>query len=307
MMELLQSIGRMLSSDEVSTWMEWDPGCFFVAELTTQHKIIALCCGSRLGIKLGFTGLYMVHENYRRRGIGKKIWHCAMERLEGRNIGIRAIEGLFPNYIERYGFEHVADYEIAFYECLNGPKFKGEIPLIHGLSITTIFEGKLVKVQSGSDPKDRNWTMDGVDDLLDRVVDYDRRLHNRELSFIVRRTFIWKSCKTKIAITNDNAVVGYGCFQQNINNRWSLSPLYADSPEIAEVLLWELLQDIDSSEAPEGILVRFPNKNIRCEDLLKRFGFQDTGKRVFTGYTKECIRQDTDRIYAFRSVAFYGE
>lgn len=125
---------------------------------------------------------------------------------------------------------------------------------------------------------------------------------NRERSFLVRQTFSWKSCRTKIAISNDSTVVGYGCIRRCIDNRWIVSPLYADSPEIAGLLLREMLRDFDFSGAPEGILLGFLDKNSRWTDILKRIGFQDAEWCYFAGFTKECIQLDT--TYSLHTMEF---
>lgn len=210
--------------------MESDPGCFLVAELANERKIIAACCGIRFGDDLGKMGLYMVHENYRGRGIGRKIWDCALKRLEGRNIGVHAQKDIFKYYKERYGFRY--ECKTVVYQCFDGSKLQSEIPSIHGLSTVVMFEGLLIKVQSSNSGASSantltasslrterisemendtspyedlcaspqysvnytnpNDTLDGItiqkdettqlnfNDLLDSVVDYDRRLHNRE-------------------------------------------------------------------------------------------------------------------------------
>lgn len=453
----------------------------------------------------------MVHENYRRRGIGKRIWNRAFGRLEGLNVGLEARKDMLQYYRERYGFGH--DYKVAVYQCFGGLKLQSSMPSIHGLSFETIFEGRLIEKQSSNGVKERTSTLavhgtfltcamrqnvgmgkvgsnlkgDGIacrncqnitaciaegastlannpsvksfsgdidmfsaksyykgdalvinksvvspsedackksdnnyfdsitkldtvnllkykcafssssrfsalshlckdtfgaermskienetvifsnndassesiisstdqedfpncktvdvkmnedlcvepqyvesyietnnnasvdayavqkykpirfsiDELLNKVVDYDGRWRNRECSFIVRQSFSWRSCRTKIAIASDETVVGYGCIRKCISDRWILSPLYADTLEIAEHLLRELLQDFDFSEASEGILLYFPDKNARWKDLLKRYGFQDTGWDAFYGFTEEGIGYDTDRIYSFRSI-----
>lgn len=383
--------------------MHLDPEAIIVAEHPEDRKLIATCSGMRLGPSLGFMGLYMVHENHRNQGIGKRLWDRALKRLGNVNVGVRGDYRNFQNYKERYGFQFVTDYVIAYYECYENSIIKNIVRPKFGLSVATFFEGDLVSLQKIPTSKTnagtcmyvdntfpRNYTKSDVrkensfeenstildpkvsvknsltdtsptiqdkpstelhnnslitsnttskikneahvsvsaiiretslnthyvnspetvpssaDMIINGVLDYDRRLHKRDRSSLVKQTLSWESCRCKVAIGSSGSVAGYGCLRPSVTSVWIVSPLYADSEDIARVLLQELLLDFDFRKATRGVQIRFPFQESRGE-FLEKMGFSNTSIRISTGYTKECIDMETDKIFSFHSTVFCSE
>ncbi|KAF8773050.1 uncharacterized protein LOC129985156 isoform X2 [Argiope bruennichi] len=145
-----------------------------------------------------------------------------------------------------------------------------------------------------------------AEEILSQVVAFDKSVNNRDRSFVVRQTFSWASCRSKVALL-EGKVVGYACLRHVVTEHWIISPFYADTEDVAEILLFELLQGFNFSQAPKGITVRFPDKNIACKRLVEKFGFKEKAIRILTGFTKRCVNIDTSKVYSFHSTVFCCE
>ncbi|GBM34749.1 hypothetical protein AVEN_208907-1 [Araneus ventricosus] len=145
-----------------------------------------------------------------------------------------------------------------------------------------------------------------AEEILSAVFDFDKSLHNRDRSLIVQQTFSWSSCRSKVAVMGSK-VVGYACLRHVVTEHWIISPFYADTEDNAEMLLFELLHEFDFSQAPKGIQIRFPDKNIACKKLVEKFGFREKATRILTGFTKRRINIDTSKVYSFHSTVFCSE
>ncbi|CAL1266664.1 unnamed protein product [Larinioides sclopetarius] len=144
------------------------------------------------------------------------------------------------------------------------------------------------------------------EEILSAVFAFDKLLHKRDRSLILRQTFSWSSCRSKVALLQGK-VIGYACLRHVVTEHWIISPFYADTEDIAEMLLYELLQEFDFSQAPKGIQIRFPDKNIGCKRLVEKFGFRKNATRILTGFTKQCMSIDTSKVYSFHSTVFCSE
>ncbi|KFM82369.1 hypothetical protein X975_09920, partial [Stegodyphus mimosarum] len=342
-LELVRIIGRYVSfEDELFSWMTLDPQAVVIAESIQLKQIVGACSGMAYGPERGFMGLYMVREEYRGRRIGTQLWNKAMKHLEGRNIGVRGLESMFSEYRDKRGFAHQPDYVIGYYKCsesslilpkLNLDSFgivslmgKGVWPrkpemvttardLEHNLaqnaSECALENTKISYLDTVENIIVQEWKDSmkfgrSVENLLTEVVNYDRLLHGYDRSFIVAQTLSWRSCKTKIAIINEK-VVGYLCLRPTVVGFWMISPFYADSEDIAELLLFSLLSNVNFSEITDGIQIRVPDKNPYCMKLIQKYGFRDENLPISTGYNKTCIEIDVSKFYSFHSTICCSE
>ncbi|GFY54514.1 n-acetyltransferase domain-containing protein, partial [Trichonephila inaurata madagascariensis] len=146
-----------------------------------------------------------------------------------------------------------------------------------------------------------------AEEILTKVVEYDKSLHSRDRAIEVRQTFALLSCKGSVAFV-DGQVVGYGCLRPVLTGHWIISPLYADSESVAETILFDLLQGFDFGKVPEGVVIRLPDKNITAESLFHKFGFSEIeNDHIMMGFTKRPVKRDISRIYSFHSTVFCCE
>ncbi|PRD31695.1 UNVERIFIED_CONTAM: hypothetical protein NCL1_22840 [Trichonephila clavipes] len=146
-----------------------------------------------------------------------------------------------------------------------------------------------------------------AEEIMTKVVEYDKSLHSRDRSIEVRQTFALSSCKSSVALVAGQ-VVGYGCLRPVLTGHWIISPLYADSESVAGTILFDLLQGFDFGKVPEGVVIRLPDKNITAESLFHKFGFSEIeNEHIVMGFTKRPVKRDISRIYSFHSTVFCCE
>ena len=77
-----------------------------------------------------------------------------------------------------------------------------------------------------------------------------------------------------------------------------IGPVYADTPDIAQRLFIKLFLSV-----PEGKLVAFdiPSDNSLTTGIAKEHGMKFELK-LFRMYTKEVMKLDLDRVYAFSTM-----
>ena len=93
----------------------WNPGlhdadCFYAADSTgflvglLDDEPIATISAVKYGHSFGFIGFYIVKPSYRNQGFGIQIWQEALNRLQGRTIGLDGVIAQQQNY-QRSGFQ----------------------------------------------------------------------------------------------------------------------------------------------------------------------------------------------------------
>ena len=112
---------RTMRRDEVDLAIElaaaegWNPGlhdadCFHAAD--PEGFLVGLLDGEpiscisavRSGDHYAFIGFYIVKPAYRGQGYGYRIWQAAMQRLDGRDVGLDGVVAQIDNY-KKSGFE----------------------------------------------------------------------------------------------------------------------------------------------------------------------------------------------------------
>lgn len=92
----------------------WNPGlsdadCFYAADPngfllgSVQGEPVATIAAITYGDAFGFIGFYMVKPEYRGTGYGMRIWQAALNRLDGRTIGLDGVVAQQGNY-QKSGF-----------------------------------------------------------------------------------------------------------------------------------------------------------------------------------------------------------
>ena len=89
--------------NDAATFFAQDPEGFLVGLL---HEA-PVCCISAVsyGDSFGFIGFYIVEALHRGKGFGLHIWNAAVERLQGRVIGLDGVPAQQHNY-RKSGFDY---------------------------------------------------------------------------------------------------------------------------------------------------------------------------------------------------------
>lgn len=214
---------RTMTRPELDTVVEWaakegwnpgtgDAGCFyrtdpegFLVGLLGNEPVAAISV-VRYGSSSGFLGFYLVRPEYRGMGLGLRIWHAGLARLEGRTAGLDGVVAQQENY-RKSGFTPA--WRNIRYEGTGGNE--GRKQGIKGGSIVPISELP-----------------------FEKLLEYDRHCFLEE-----RRTFLecWvnRQGSRALGIVENTRISGYGVIRP-CRNGFRIGPLFADRADLGEAL-----------------------------------------------------------------------
>jgi GNAT superfamily N-acetyltransferase len=195
----------------------FDAGPFLVADpegflvCMRGDEPVATISAVAYGSSFGFVGFYIVRPDRRGQGFGLKIWRAAMQRLDGRNIGLDGVPAQQANY-ERSGF--VLAHRNARYQGV-GPSTASAAGFLGTEGIVPL------SVLPFED-----------------VVGYDRRFFAAVRTGFLARWISQPQC-IALGLVHDGRLAGYGVLRTcRVGHK--IGPLFADTPEGAEALFGAL-------------------------------------------------------------------
>ena len=215
----------------------------------------------------GFIGLFIVKKNFRHKGYGLKLWKHALQYLKDIDcIGLEAAPNRLNDYA-KWGFKKSSvtnRWKLYRFQDLPKNNF-----YIEDLSKFNVVIGKEISSE--------------------QVLIYDSQ---RELSprphFL--NDWLQNSVGTVKSIVDENGMChGFGrirpCILPDNKRGWRIGPLLADTPPIAELLIRELVNGLDSQ-----ILLDCPSLNPYANYLLSNLGFTTISKtyRMYKGNQPPC-------------------
>lgn len=208
-----------------------DPEGFLVGEL--DGNPIATISVVKYGETFGFLGFYIVKPEFRGLGYGFRIWEAGMAQLAGRNIGLDGVVDQQDNY-RKSGFRLA--YRNIRYEGTTGRQPVGQ-HLIVGL---------------GQVP-------------FEIIHAYDAPFFPDD-----RRTFLkaWLRQPGSVAlgVLKGKSLAGYGMIRA-CQKGYKVGPLFADDPDVAEVLFCSLTSRVKSGEP---VYLDVPEVNRAAVSLAER-------------------------------------
>ncbi len=203
----------------------WNPGfhdadCYYTADPNgfligfLDDEPIATISVIKYGMTFGFLGFYIVKPEYRGKGYGIQIWNAGLKYLKGRNIGLDGVVGQQANY-KKSGFKLA--YRNIRYEGVGGsnPPENAEIVKLYTLPFETIDS-------------------------------YDRPFFPANRSRFIK-SWINQTGADALGIKKNGKLAGYGVIRQ-CRSGYKIGPLFAENPELAELLLWALKSKAKPSE-----------------------------------------------------------
>lgn len=180
-------------------------------------------------------------------------------------------------------------------------------------SLEFLFKFRFCKCIRCHGGKMRTMVLNSTDvELIEKVVEYDQRLHQYDRSAIVRLTMIEKNCISRIAMLGQ-VIVGYGCVKPSLQNMWIMCPLYADNEYVARMLMIDLVSDLilvtqsSFEDIIPSVVLKAPSNNHHASILLKELGFIKQDYSLKRCYTKEVFEVPTQFIYALHTSVFCTE
>ena len=185
---------------DAECYAEADPHGFLIGVLDGEP--VATISAIRYGASFGFLGFYIVRPEFRGNGYGMQIWDAGIKHLAGRNIGLDGVVAQQDNY-RKSGFELA--YRNVRFEGTGGgsmPKTRELVPL-------------------SSLP-------------FEAVETYERPFFPARRSAFVR-AWIQQPDGHALGILGNETLRGYGVIRP-CGSGFKIGPLFADTPDLAEVL-----------------------------------------------------------------------
>lgn len=189
-----------------------DPNGFLVGLLGDQP--IATISAVKYGRSFGFLGFYIVKPEYRGKGYGIQIWNAGLKYLQGRNVGLDGVVAQQGNY-KKSGFK------LAYRNIRHQGHGGGDSPECSAI------------VKLSTLP-------------FETVDSYDRPFFPANRTRFIKSWINRAGCNA-LGIIQDGKLAGYGVIRK-CRSGHKIGPLFADGPELAEVLFLSLKSGIKPAE-----------------------------------------------------------
>ena len=232
---------------------------------------IGCIAGIRYNPAYGFIGLFIVRPDQRGRGYGVQLWRQALDHLQNVScIGLEAAENRVDDY-SGWGFQPAS------------PTTRWQLDIgsrCDQLPATTLPDG--LRLIHG----------DAIPDPTIQIYDADRELSPRP--HFLADWLHHPAGDVTALLDGKQACHGFArirpCLLQQ-NEGWRIGPLLADSPELAELLIRDLLK------ARQGlVIIDSPGGNALASPLLHNLGFSPTG-RTLRMYRGVMPSRQLDEVY----------
>lgn len=224
----------------------WNPGlhdadCFYAADPTgflvglLDEEPIATLSAVKYGSSFGFLGFYIVKWEYRHQGFGIQIWNEALNRLQGRTIGLDGVVAQQANY-QRSGFQ------LAHRNIRYGGTGGGTVPN----------DPNLVPLSQVP---------------FEKVVSYDRAFFPDDRTSFLQQ-WITQPESVAIGVLQGDQLLGYGVLRK-CRSGYKIGALFADEAAIAECIFLTLKAQVPSHES---VYFDVPEVNSAAVKLAEQYG-----------------------------------
>ena len=273
---------RTLRPDEVAQTIElavregWNPGlhdaaCFAAADpegfigAEVDGRLVGCISAVRYGSGFGFIGLYIVVPEWRGHGIGWRMWQQAVQRLQGRLVGLDGVPAQQANYRKsgfRLAWQNMRYAGVA--AASTGKAEPGIVPLAQ------------------------------VDAAAVRASDARVFPAPRE-AFL--RAWCTMPDATALACVEAGRLAGWGVIRR-CREGHKIAPLVADTPAVAERLYAALCARVNAGDA---VFLDVPLPQADAVALATRHGLRGVFEtaRMYTGVAPPCALHEVYGITSF--------
>ena len=221
---------------------------------------------------LASSGMNIVREEYRKLGIGKKLFRQVMEVMQDRNVGGTSLSNRVTFYAQ-FGWT-VKSYTIHYNAGPVNPEFVRDVQC-------TDFELMPLNEVNISD-----------------FIAYDSDTHSVPRAVYICNWAQWEQANTYVALRNGR-ICGYGVLRKaDIGHK--MFPLYADEPKIARALFSKL---VESLPANESVVFAHPVDNEHANEFVVANKFT-TYLSMTRLYNKWNVPVDLRRVYSVSSTEY---
>ncbi|CAM9792715.1 unnamed protein product [Ascophyllum nodosum] len=235
---------------------------FFMAKSTSGDPIASVS-GVKYGDSYGFVGFYICVPEHRGKGYGKFTFGYAIRHLEGRVIGLDALEAQRSNYA-KWGF-------VVAHENI---RFAGVVDL-----------GALPPSPLSTGEADERVVVEDVkQNYVAAVLDFDEKHVPAPRERFVRAWLSAPGHVARVAIIGKE-VKGYGVLRPSCDGS-RIGPLFAQSDDLAHLLIRAL---VAGSSRETKVYIDVPAPNQSSIELVGRLGLtkQWTAYRMYRGLAPE--------------------
>ena len=218
----------------------------------------------------GFIAFYVTNKTWRGKGIGRKVFDLSCQALGKRQLTLNGA-------LDRQGMYVAGGFKVSTFTLVT---YEGSI--------------KELKLDEEEFQKKETIEVSTIKDVgFQKILDYDQKIHPMPR----RKALKWFTdfSHVALAVTKDGVVQGWGSLYK-AHRGFRLMPLYADSPELARVLLHKLVKSV-SNNMEAGIEVAFPDDNKDAKAMFEELGMTrgQQNKRMFTEFDVPIQNQ---RVYS---------
>lgn len=270
-LDIWKQTGMQEGTGCLDTWLQVDPECCQVA-VTPSGELLGVCSGVILDEDLAFFGLYAVREKCRGMGIGSKLWKECLTHIGDRNAAVNAVPGKLEVYRDRGGFPvEETEWSCLIYETAEPVDFTPLTSDVAGI--------KVVKITDKEMPK---------------VLEYDFTVVGFKREKAISLTVNEKDSVAVAALdTAEEKLKGYGVLKMSVQGSGLVGPLYADSQDIAEVLLRNMMESLPEAR---GMSLMSTDVNPNADSIAKKLKIPEF-ERCPRCYRKSKISADLSKIY----------
>jgi len=198
---------------------------------------VATISAVRYGASFGFIGFYIVQPDRRGNGYGLRIWNAAMQRLDGRNIGLDGVVAQQDNY-RKSGF--ALAWRNVRYEGVGGGRATDDAAIVPLATLP-----------------------------FAEVERYDRAFFPAQRGAFLK-AWVGQPRATAIGLVERGTLRGVAVMRR-CRSGCKIGPLFADGPEIADRLFARC-----RATAPQdaAVFLDIPQTNPHALELVERHGMQ---------------------------------
>jgi len=220
---------------DVETFTAVDPEAWIVAEI--DGRPVGIVLATRWNVSHGWIGLYLVHQEFRGRGIGLELFRAALARLAPGSVGLDGDARQQANY-RRSGFADVHA----------NTRWRGAARLWR------------TRVESTE-------VVDARELPIEPLVDLDTRAVGSPRPQLLRAWLAQPEAQ-HVALLRDGHVAGLATARP-ARQGWKFGPLYAPDASGAAALLDGLTRDLDPDDE---CWLDTPNPNTAATALMEEVG-----------------------------------
>lgn len=271
-----------------------------------------MCAGTLARPDTAFMGFYAVEPQFQGLGVGRELWAKTSERLAEFNVGLYGVPMMSDKY-KKTGFKLEDSIRMLIFESEPG-------------QVMQLDRLKSLKDLSNSNNITLELVESHCETLIDKLIQYDAAVNKCRRELLLRNylspaeahragapltlalvynrqptggdstdeNLINERVRESLTIsqpasdTREKQLLGYACIRADNTSGAMIGPIYADSPDLCEVLLRSLLERFPLPAVGKYSAMSLTS-NPSASEILQRLGLceMDQCSRMFTKFVPD--------------------